>query len=575
MTPTCATACSDWKSRNNASESLVPCPPLFPSEADRALNIFCSLRIYNLPGQPTMGEACRPWVFDIVRAVFGAYDPVEGRRMIVEFFLSVAKKNTKSFLASGIMLTATILNWRNGAEYNILASTIEVAGNSYTPARWMVKLDPELDALFHVQDHLRTITHRDNGTILKVVAADKNTVAGKIGTITLLDEFWLFGEQPNAENMLIEATGGLASRPEGCVIYLTTQADRAPAGVFAKKLTYARAVRDGKIIDPAFMPILYEFPPQMVEDKAYMDPRNFYITNPNLGLSVDVPFIERKFKQAEADGKDSLCGFLAKHLNVEIGMVMHAERWAGADCWEKAPIMVDGEVTGYLYNAQSECDLDFILEHSNVVVIGGDGGGLDDMLGMCVLGRDVDDQEKWYAYFRAWVHPIALDRRKENTTVYQKLRDAGDLVIVDEIEQDIREFCAIVEKCEASGLLDRVGLDPSGTSAPAQALTLLGYDEKRVVGIKQGWQLNSAIIDIERKLAGGRFIHGDQQLMTWCVVNARQEIKGSNRYITKEASGLGKVDPVLAMLNAAFLMSLNPEPRNPVSIYESRGVLLV
>ena len=473
------------------------------------------------------------------------------------------------------MLTAAIVNWRHGAEFLILAPTIEVASNSYTPARWMVKLDPELDALFHIQDHLRTITHRENGTILKVVAADKDTVSGKKATGVLIDEAWVFGDRPNAENMFIEATGGLASRPEGFVIYLTTQSDRAPAGAFAKKLAYARGVRDGKIHDPAFMPILYEFPPQMVEDKAYMDPKNFYITNPNLGLSVDIPFIERKFKQAEADGKDSLCGFLAKHLNVEIGMVMHAERWAGADCWEKAPVMVDGRVTGYLYNAQPDCDLDFILEHSNVVVIGGDGGGLDDMLGMCVLGRDIEDAEKWYAYFRAWVHPIALDRRKENITVYQKLRDAGDLVIVNEIEQDIREFCAIVDKCEASGLLDRVGLDPSGTSAPAQALTLLDYDEKRVVGIKQGWQLNSAIIDIERKLAGGRLIHGGQELMTWCVGNARQEIKGSNRYITKEASGLGKVDPVLAMLNAAFLMSLNPEPRNPVSVYESRGVVMV
>jgi phage terminase large subunit-like protein len=567
-----STACPDWERRIVAGESLVPCAPLFPDQAEYALNIFCALRIYNLPGQPTMGEACRPWVFDLVRAIFGAYDPEEGRRLITEFLVHVAKKNTKSFLASGIMLTATIINWRMGAEFLILAPTIEVAGNSYTPARWMIRLDPELDALFHVQDHLRTITHRDNGTVLKVVAADKDTVSGKIGTITLVDELWLFGEKPNAENMLIEATGGQASRPEGCTIMLTTQSDKAPAGVFAKKLQYARDVRDGKIDDPTFMPILYEFPKHMIADESYKDPKNFYITNPNLGLSVDIPFIERKFKQAEAGGKDSLCGFLAKHLNVEIGLVMQSERWAGADCWEKAPIMLDGVMVGQRSNIDKGLTLETIIERSDVIVIGGDGGGLDDLLGMCVLGRDRHDQELWRAYFRAWVHPIALDRRKENITIYQKLRDAGDLTIVDEMEQDVREFCAIVETCEESGLLDRVGLDPSGTSAPAQALNLLGYDEKRVVGIKQGWQLNSAIIDCERKLAGGKLQHGGQQLMQWCVGNARQEIKGSNRYITKEASGLGKVDPVLAMLNAVFMMSLNPEPRNPVSRYETHGI---
>ncbi len=234
--------------------------------------------------------------------------------------LCIPKKNSKSTIAAGIMLTALIRNWRLSAEFIILAPTKEIADNSFIPAKDMVNNDDELKALLHVQPHLRLITHRETGATLKVVAADSDVVGGKKAVGVLIDEAWLFGKNPKAADMIREATGGLLSRPEGFIIWLTTQSNEPPAGVFKSKLTYARGVRDGRIDDNRFLPIIYEFSKEMIDSGEARKPENFHLVNPNIGYSVDRPTLERLHMQAEIDGEAEMRGFLAKHLNIEIGL---------------------------------------------------------------------------------------------------------------------------------------------------------------------------------------------------------------------------------------------------------------
>jgi len=546
------TSCLDWERRVMARESLIPLPPLFSQEAAAGLAVFKELRLVDVLNRPTLGEAGRPWIFDFASTVFGAYDSESGRRLISEFFLFVAKKNSKSTLAAALMLSCLIRNWRDSAEFLILAPTVEIAQNSFYPARDMVNADEELSDLMHVQDHLRQITHRGTRAMLKVVAADNETVGGKKATGILIDEAWLFGKRPNAENMLREACGGLASRPEGFVIYLSTQSDEAPAGVFKQKLDYARGVRDGRIDDNRFLPVIYEFPDSALKEKQHLDPKYFYVTNPNLGASVDEEFLKREFKKAEEQGEESMRGFLAKHLNVEMGMNLKTHRWAGADFWEEAA----GKVT-----------LDLILERSEVVVIGIDGGGLDDLLGLAVIGRDAETGG-WYLFTRAWCNPIALERRKSEAARYRDFQKDGDLIIVEEIGQDVQQVGDIVMQCENAGLLDRIGVDPVGIGDIVDEVQARGIEHDRVVGIPQGWRLSGAIKTLERRVAEKTVTHGGQPLMTWCVGNARVEPRGNAIIITKQASGTGKIDPLMAALNATALMAMNPEAKKQGNIYD-------
>ena len=541
--PAWSTACKDWEKRILAGQSLIPCAPLFPAEAKAARDVFDVLHVADVAGSPPMGDVCRPWVLDFVSTVFGAYDAEAGRRLISEFFLCVSKKNSKSTLAAGIMLTALIRNWRSSAEFLILAPTIEIANNSFIPARDMVKADDELNDLFLVQEHYRTITHRINKSSLKVVAADNETVGGKKATGVLVDELWLFGKQPNAENMLREACGGLASRPEGFTIFLSTQSDSAPAGVFRQKLLYARGVRDGSIDDRKFLPVLYEFPPRMVETKAFLDPKHFYITNPNLGASVDTEFLEREARKAQNDGAESQAGFFAKHLNVEIGLALRSDRWVGADVWQQ--------------QARPRFTVSELIARSDLVDVGIDGGGLDDLLGLCLIGRDSATHE-WWVWCHAWAHPSVLERRKAEAARLQDFERDGDLTMVEVIGQDVEAVAAIVKEVEDSGKLDKVGVDANGIGAILDALVEAGIPQEKIVGISQGWKLMGAIKTTERKLAEGVMLHCGQPMMAWCVSNAKVEPRGNAVLITKAAAGSAKIDPLMAVFDAVSLMQLNP-----------------
>jgi phage terminase large subunit-like protein len=431
-----------------------------------------------------------------------------------------------------------------------------------------------------VQDHLRQITHRVTGATLKVVAADSNTVSGKKAVGVLVDELWLFGKDAKADAMLMEATGGLASRPEGFIIYLTTQSDDPPAGVFKAKLEYARNVRDGLVDDPQFLPVIYEFPMAMIKAKQHMVKENFYITNPNLtdpkhpelAGSVNVQFLEREWRKAQEEGEEKIRIFLAKHLNVEIGLNLRSDRWAGADHWEAAAKL-------------PHVTLDYLIANCEVVTAGVDGGGLDDLLGGAMIGREKEPTEvvipahedemtgqlipeetvlvkRWVSWMHAWMHQSVLDRRKDIESKLQDLRKAGLVTLVVRAGQDATQLAKCIAQVNKAGLLFQVGFDPAAIGGLLDAMLQEQVEPEKLVKVNQGYKLAGSIKATERKLWEGVLVHDGNALGNWCVGNAKVVVRGNGVYVTKQVSGTAKIDPLIALFNAVELMALNPEAQN-------------
>ncbi|MBV7394565.1 terminase large subunit [Mameliella sediminis] len=567
-----STALPDWEERLLEGRSLVPELPLFAASADKALRIFKRLRVPDIYENPTYGEVCEEWVFDFVRAIFGSYDPETRQRMISEFFLLIPKKNGKSSIAAAIIVTAAILNDRPENELVLIAPTQKIAGIAFKQAKGIIRLDPVLGGpdgmgaeggIFKVAAHKQEITHQTTGAVIRILSADGDVVTGSKAAFVLIDESHVLLSKAKAADIMIELRGGLTSRPEGFVLQITTQSKDRPTGEFEKQLNTARAVRDGKLELP-LLAVMYELPPKMAEKEAWRDPATWGLVNPNLGLSVSEAFLRQQFTKAEEDGIEALAKFASQHLNVQVGLGLKSGRWLGADYWLGA--------------ARPELTLEHILETSEVVVGGLDGGGLDDLLGFALIGRHAKTK-RWQAWARAWADRTVLGLRPKIAAELEELEASGDLILVDDLEEANLEIATLCRQVYDLGLFPEaggLGFDAYGVSAILDALEGEGLDADHVVAVGQGYKLKGAIQSAPVMLKNKRLVHGGQRLMTWCVGNARVRATTAAVMMDKSEAGSAKIDPVIAMLNAFQLMSLHPQaaPRRDLGKVISNMVVI-
>jgi phage terminase large subunit-like protein len=455
------------------------------------------------------------------------------------------------------------VNKRPEGEFLLVAPTKEIADIAFRQASGTIRIDPELNKLFHIQRHIRLITHRRTGATLQIKAADTDTITGSKALGTLIDETHVFAKRPRAADVFLELRGSQAARPDGFLVQITTQSKEPPSGVFKQELQMARDVRDAKIALP-LLPILYELPDRLARDGGWKATNYWPLVNPNMGRSVDADFLAREVLKAEEQGQHALALIASQHFNVEIGLSLMSDRWAGAEFWQR--------------QADTSLTLDAVIERSEVIIVGIDGGGLDDLFGLAVLGRDKASRS-WLLWSHAWAHISVLERRKSIASKLRAFEAAGELTIVADQLDDLSAIVAIVERVKGAGLLGSVAVDPAGLGELVDELAQIGVSQeaKTLVGIGQGYRLMNAIKTAERKLAGGTLVHSGSGLMSWCVGNVRIEPTATAIRATKQNAGDAKIDPWAAAMNAIDQMSANPDSAGSIYGTDARehGLLIL
>ena len=542
-----------WEEKLRRGESLVPPLPLDKAEAKRAVDIFNKLRLPDVPGQPRMLDAAGEWQRDIVRAIFGSI--VDGVRRVPELLVMVPKKSSKTTMGAAITLTAMLMNVRPRAEFIYIGPTQEVADLAFQQTVGMIEADEYLAKRFHLAHHTKTITDRRNKTRLKVKTFDMKVVTGSKPAFILLDELHLMATINGADRVIGQIRGGMLPNPEAALVMITTQSDQKPAGIWKTELEKARLIRDGKGgSNPILLPVLYEFPPDLQKDETYWrDPKNWPPILPNLGKSIDPDRLVEDYENNGKANAEAETIWVSQHLNIEIGVGHKNDGWAGAKYWAQGE---DAAIT-----------LEELIERCEVIVVSLDGGGLDDLYGVNVLGREKGSRD-WLSWSHAWCHEGVLDRRQSIASRLLDFQAAGDLTIYDVAGDDIDGIIELISTVKDRGLLGAVAVDPAGLGEMVERLAEIDVtvENKLLVGAPQGFGMMNAIKTAERKLQNGTLRHAKSSLMDWCVGNVKIEPMATAIRATKQNAGDAKIDPWAALMNGVWMMSRNPEAQVQLDI---------
>jgi len=438
--------------------------------------------------------------------------------------------NTTS--GSLLYLAAFLANEIPNHSYTIIAPTVAIASFAFDTIRAAIQADGELNSFVKIRSHIKEIEHLQTGARISVKALSLQTLTGLRGSV-FFDEIHVAGAMRDGQKLRQQLRGALASNPSARALYITTQSDDEPAGIFRNMLNYARQVRDGTITDASFLPVLYEPWPGCDPWNDESVWKNLMPSYPHI---AGPEFYRAAIAEANASGPSAVAEAKSQYFNIEIGAGESGGEWSVAAAY------------GYL---NEEFDLEDLIDSSVRLSIGVDLGGSADLTALAVLGVQPDGS--WKTWIRGWITPDGLKLNVKNMSRFDQFRDENHLVY-SKPGQDVSDIVGICTDLRDIGKLNGVGVDPAGAADLADALEDAGFVmEENLHGVGQSaFRLAPAVRTIERKAERGTLTFATQPLMGWALGNIVIRQKGNAPAIEKQYA-LDRIDPVAALLDAVIV----------------------
>lgn len=474
----------------------------------------------------------------IVAGIYG-WRKANGDRLVEKVFAAFGRKQAKTQTAAGIVAYEFFMGDEPQHEIYFIATAADQAAVCYNAVRDMILQDASLYDLCDITDSRREIRNRANGNIMKALSADGKKQHGSNPSLVIRDEYHAFG---SAEQELDDAmTTGSMSRQNPLLLTITTAGSdkETPCG---REYDYACAVRDGKVVDPSYLPIIYEVP----EEADWTDRKLWRLALPLLDSGHhSIERYESEFAKAQQNPLEQN-KFRRLYLN----------QWTSSET-QWIPILDWDACEG---SAPSEDIL-----RSSPCWAGLDLGAVRDLTALALVWALPDGT----IFSRVWgylPHDDIKVREKRDAVPYGEWIKAGWIKETPGNVTDWRKVTEDIKDLSKTYQIQAVAYDAWGARDTAAALAESGIE---VIQFGQAFKhMHPAVSRVEELIYSRRLMHNASPVLRWCIDNSmvKADDNGHKKLVKPQRlTNSKRIDLAMALVMAAGVMTLQESYSDPYS----------
>lgn len=488
-----------------------------------------------------------PWQAFAFSSIFGWVTKKTKKRRFREAYIRVARKNGKSFFAAGIGTYMFCADGENSAEVYCGATTMAQAKKVFTPARQMADRLPSLRSKFSISVWVDSLT-RPDGSLFAPIAGKPGD--GDSPHCAIIDEY----HEHDTDHMYEAMTLGMGARSQPLTLIITTAGTSLESPCYDKD-KQVKEMLNGHVPNDRLFGLIYE----LDEGDDWTDPTNFIKANPNLDVSISYDDLLAEMEVAKQVPR-KVNAFKTKRLNI----------------W------VSGKAAFYnmtQWHAAADKSLRYEDFAGEDYYLGLDlAQRLDLNAGVGVFVREIEGKKHYYCIRpKFWVPEDTVrstdPKIAKTADRYVKFVEMGALEATDGAEADYREILAsIIDLQEIDKVrVSEIPIDPSGATALSHELQDHGFEP---ISIRQDYtNMSPPMKELEAALAGGRFHHDGNPVLSWCVSNViGKNVPGSDDIVRPtKGDKQSKIDGATALFMAIGRAMLNGRASNQ-SVYDEEDV---
>lgn len=498
----------------------------------------------------------------IIRGIYGPSD-ANGDRLIRSAFIMIPRGARKSTIAGSLGLYHTLGKdvRRKKGQIIVAASAKKQAFHVFGEARdmalstpWITPPDGKGAEVVRIRGSAKQaaedpyIEHIGDGTTMVVASADGDSSHGTTPSVAIFDELHTFKN----DKLYSAIQSGMVKVPGTLSIVITT-AGRGQSGVAWEEYQYAKQVATGEIVNPRFLPILFE-PPSLEAD--WMDRNLWEIVNPGLreGFPDIVGFEDAAQKAIENPRK--LDEFKQYNLNY----------WMAQSLSPFVPMSIYDE-------GDQPVDLDAHERFKDPCWVAVDLGVNHDLSAVAVAWKDPTLDAGYEVHVTFFCPDDNIDDRSDGDNFNYRLwaedenqyiiPTPGNITDYNVIEAHIESLCARFN-------VQEIAFDPARASQIMTNLSEAGYP---VVHMKQGWvTMMPAINELERSIIARRFSHGGNPVLRWNFENVSVHTDSAGNRTFHKGKSKDRIDGAQATAMAVGRAHINGSTEaDPIPFYLQDG----